>query len=98
MFIAVSYDCIHDLLALRVATSCRHNLRKVIADYEIDCELSDSKLDSLVRHLRTTLNRGIDGSASVEADTLVEGLTPCRNLLLEHVSAEFDQDDWCRLL
>ena len=83
---------------MRVAASRRHNLRKVPVYYEIECELTDPRLDSLVRHLRTTLNRGIVRSASEEANILVGGLTPWRNLLLDHVTAEFDQDDWSRLL
>eukprot|EP00930_Biecheleria_cincta_P094570 TRINITY_DN8585_c0_g1_i4.p1 TRINITY_DN8585_c0_g1~~TRINITY_DN8585_c0_g1_i4.p1 ORF type:complete len:208 (-),score=44.49 TRINITY_DN8585_c0_g1_i4:336-959(-) len=83
---------------MKVAASCRQNLRKVFSDFELAIDASDSDLDQLVRHLRSTLSKAAEGDASREAESMVSGLLPWTNFLLNHVSADYDKEDWSRLM
>ena len=80
---------------MRVAATCRHHVRKVFSDYDVVIAVTDAELNTLVRKMRSTLNAEGIGA---EAYTLVDGLLPWRNCLLQHVTEELDHDDWCRLL
>ena len=83
---------------MKVSTAAKSLFRQALRDSDVSLSLSDTEVDGLIRHVRTSLGKTVAQSVEDEQRVLTVALVPLRLKLEKTGSADQDEQWWSTIL